>query len=96
MQGIYLRFYVQESRQHGILDCERLLEEARKVGIHGGSAFRTVVGGGAQGFADGRAMGAARCSSSVTITRPGTGKVLPDEATMPPLRLDRRRGLRRF
>ena len=44
MQGIYLKFYVQENRRHhGILAYEWLLEEARKVGIHGGSAFRGAM-----------------------------------------------------
>jgi PII-like signaling protein len=47
MQGIYLKFYVQENRRHhGILAYEWLLEEAKKVGIHGGSAFRAIAGFG--------------------------------------------------
>jgi uncharacterized protein len=50
MQGIYLKFYVQENRRHhGILAYEWLLEEARKVGIHGGSAFRAIAGFGRHG-----------------------------------------------
>ncbi|VTU23209.1 MULTISPECIES: DUF190 domain-containing protein [unclassified Variovorax] len=50
MQGIYLKFYVQESRRHhGILAYEWLLEEARKFGIHGGSAFRAIAGYGRHG-----------------------------------------------
>lgn len=36
MQGVYLKFYVQEKRRHhGILAYEWLLEAARKQGIHG-------------------------------------------------------------
>ncbi|BEP38333.1 DUF190 domain-containing protein (plasmid) [Variovorax sp. V59] len=50
MQGIYLKFYVQENRRHhGILAYEWLLEEARKVGIPGGSAFRAIAGFGRHG-----------------------------------------------
>lgn len=50
MQGIYLKFYVQEGRRHhGILAYEWLLEEARKLGIQGGSAFRAIAGFGRHG-----------------------------------------------
>jgi PII-like signaling protein len=50
MQGIYLKFYVQEKhRHHGILAYEWLLEQARKHGIHGGSAFRAIAGYGRHG-----------------------------------------------
>ena len=50
MQGCYLKFYVQESRRHhGILAYEWLLEEARKLGVHGGSAFRAIAGFGRHG-----------------------------------------------
>lgn len=50
MQGVYLKFYVQESRRHhGLLAYEWLLEEARKQGIHGGSAFRAIAGFGRHG-----------------------------------------------
>ena len=50
MQGIYLKFYVQEKhRHHGILAYEWLLEEAKKVGIPGGSAFRAIAGFGRHG-----------------------------------------------
>ncbi len=50
MQGVYLKFYVQESRRHhGILAYEWLLEEARKIGVHGGSAFRAIAGYGRHG-----------------------------------------------
>ena len=50
MQGIYLKFYVQEKhRHHGILAYEWLLEQARTHGIHGGSAFRAIAGFGKHG-----------------------------------------------
>jgi PII-like signaling protein len=50
MQGIYLKFYVQENRRHhGILAYEWLLEQARQLGIHGGSAFRAIAGYGRHG-----------------------------------------------
>jgi PII-like signaling protein len=50
MQGVYLKFYVQENRRHhGILAYEWLLEEARKRGVHGGSAFRAIAGYGRHG-----------------------------------------------
>ena len=50
MQGIYLKFYVQEKhRHHGILAYEWLLEQARSHGIHGGSAFRAIAGYGRHG-----------------------------------------------
>jgi len=50
MQGVYLKFYLPEKkRHHGILAYEWLLEEARKLGIHGGSAFRAIAGFGRHG-----------------------------------------------
>ncbi len=50
MQGVYLKFYVHESRRHhGILAYEWLLEEAKKLGVHGGSAFRAIAGFGRHG-----------------------------------------------
>ena len=50
MQGVYLKFYVQENRRHhGILAYEWLLETARKLGLHGGSAFRAIAGFGRHG-----------------------------------------------
>ena len=50
MKGILLRFYVHESRKHHhILLYEWLLEEARRMGIHGGSAFRAIAGFGRHG-----------------------------------------------
>jgi PII-like signaling protein len=50
MKGTYLKFYVQEKRRlHGILAYEWLLEKAKKLGIHGGSAFRAIAGYGRHG-----------------------------------------------
>ena len=50
MKGILLRFYVHENRKHRhILLYEWLLENARKLGIHGGSAFRAIAGYGRHG-----------------------------------------------
>jgi PII-like signaling protein len=50
MQGIYLRFYVQEDRKHGhVLVYEWLLEHARRLGLHGGSAFKAMAGFGRHG-----------------------------------------------
>ncbi|MBS0304855.1 MAG: DUF190 domain-containing protein [Proteobacteria bacterium] len=50
MQGVYLRFYVQESSRHrGRLTYEWLLEQARALGIKGGSAFRAIAGFGRHG-----------------------------------------------
>lgn len=50
MQGVYLKFYVHENRRHhGILAYEWLLEEAKKLGMHGGSAFRAIAGFGRHG-----------------------------------------------
>jgi PII-like signaling protein len=50
MQGTYLKFYVHENRRHrGKLLFEWLLNEARELGIHGGSAFRAIAGFGRHG-----------------------------------------------
>ena len=50
MNGILLRFYVHENRKHRhILLYEWLLEQARAMGIHGGSAFRAIAGYGRHG-----------------------------------------------
>jgi uncharacterized protein len=50
MNGICLKFYVHEFRKHhGILLYEWLLEQAKKMGIHGGSAFRAIAGFGRHG-----------------------------------------------
>ena len=50
MRGTYLRFYMHENRKHGgILLYEWLLETAKKMGVHGGSAFRAMAGYGRHG-----------------------------------------------
>ena len=50
MNGILLRFYVHENRKHAhIALYEWLLEQARAMGIHGGSAFRAIAGYGRHG-----------------------------------------------
>jgi PII-like signaling protein len=50
MKGTYLKFYVQEKRRlHGVLAHEWILEQAKKIGIHGGSAFRAIAGFGRHG-----------------------------------------------
>jgi uncharacterized protein len=47
MEGSLLRFYVHENdRVHGRLAWEWLLEQANKLGIRGGSAFRAMAGFG--------------------------------------------------
>ena len=50
MKGTYLKFYVHETRHHHhTLLYEWLLEEAGKLGIQGGSAFKAVAGFGRHG-----------------------------------------------
>ena len=47
MDGEFLRFYVDDGRtHHGVLLWEWLLENANKLGIRGGSAFRAIAGFG--------------------------------------------------
>ncbi|MEO9078016.1 MAG: DUF190 domain-containing protein [Rhodanobacter sp.] len=49
-QGVCLRFYVHENHRHkSILLYEWLLEQARKMGIHGGTAYRAIAGFGSHG-----------------------------------------------
>jgi PII-like signaling protein len=51
MQGTCLRFYVQENRtHHRVLIYEWLLEQARRLGIQGGSAFKALAGFGRHGM----------------------------------------------
>ena len=51
MRGTLLRFYVHENRtHHHIALFEWLLEQAKKMGIHGGSAFRALAGFGRHGI----------------------------------------------
>ena len=45
-----LTFYVSEKQHHGGMPLyEWLLEEAKTMGIHGGSAFRAIAGFGRHG-----------------------------------------------
>ena len=45
-----LAFYVSEKQRHaGMPSYEWLLEEAKALGIHGGSAFRAIAGFGRHG-----------------------------------------------
>ncbi len=47
MEGWFLRFYVHEGQRHEhVLLWEWLLQEANKMGIRGGSAFRAMAGFG--------------------------------------------------
>lgn len=47
MHGSFLRFYTHENqRHHGRLVWEWLLEEANRLGIRGGSAFKAMAGFG--------------------------------------------------
>jgi PII-like signaling protein len=51
MNGTLLRFYVHENRtHHHIALFEWLLEQAKKIGIQGGSAFRAIAGFGRHGI----------------------------------------------
>jgi PII-like signaling protein len=50
MSGTILRFFVHEAERHGgELLFEWLLEEARRLGVPGGSAFRAIAGYGRHG-----------------------------------------------
>ena len=47
MEGTFLRIYVREGQRfRGLLVWEWLLEEANRLGIRGGSAFRAMAGFG--------------------------------------------------
>ncbi len=51
MNGTLLRFYLHENRLHRhIALYEWLLEQAKSLGIHGGSAFRAIAGFGRHGI----------------------------------------------
>jgi uncharacterized protein len=51
MKGTLLRFYVHENRTHRhVALFEWLLEQAKRQGIHGGSAFRAIAGFGRHGI----------------------------------------------
>jgi PII-like signaling protein len=48
--AVALRFYVHQPRRHGkVLLFEWLLERAKELGIHGGSAFFATAGYGRHG-----------------------------------------------
>lgn len=50
MQSVYLKFFVTEKQRHnGVVLHEWLLEEAKKLGVPGGSAFRAIAGYGRHG-----------------------------------------------
>ncbi len=50
MKGTHMRLYTYENRKiHGKLAYEWLLEQARGIGIAGGSAFRALAGYGRHG-----------------------------------------------
>jgi PII-like signaling protein len=50
MSGVLLQLYVHENRRHAhVLLYEWLLDEARKLGIPGGSAFRAIASYGRHG-----------------------------------------------
>jgi PII-like signaling protein len=50
MQGVYLKLFVPENQRHdGLLLYEWLLEEAKRFGLPGGSAFRAIAGFGRHG-----------------------------------------------
>lgn len=47
MDGLFLRFYVHENQRiHHVLLWEWLLQQANRMGIRGGSAFRAMAGFG--------------------------------------------------
>lgn len=50
MKSVYLKLYLTEDRKHrGMPLHEWLLEEARKLGVPGGSVFRAIAGYGRDG-----------------------------------------------
>lgn len=47
MDGLFLRFYVHEDlRHHHTAAWEWLMDQANRLGIHGGSAFKAMAGFG--------------------------------------------------
>lgn len=47
MEGFFLRFYLRENQRcHGKLAWEWLLDQANKLGIRGGTAFKAMAGFG--------------------------------------------------
>jgi len=50
MQAIYLKFYLTERQKHGDrLLYEWLLDHAKRIGVPGGSVFRSIEGYGRHG-----------------------------------------------
>ncbi|MGH8115859.1 MAG: DUF190 domain-containing protein [Rhodanobacteraceae bacterium] len=50
-EGVYLRFFMHENRRYGgMLLYDWLLAEAKKLGLPGGTAFRSVAGYGRHGI----------------------------------------------
>lgn len=50
MQGVSMKLFVSEARRHeGRLLYEWLLEQAKALGIHGGTAIRAIAGYGRDG-----------------------------------------------
>jgi PII-like signaling protein len=50
MNSVYLKFYIAEKQRHnGTLLYEWLLEEAKRLGASGGTAFRSIAGFGRHG-----------------------------------------------
>lgn len=50
MKGTCIRFYAHENRKvHGIVFHDWLLGEAKKLGIHGGSAYKAIAAYGRHG-----------------------------------------------
>jgi len=50
MNGEFLRFYTHENhRVAGVLVYEWLLDQAKRLGIHGGTAFKAMAGFGRHG-----------------------------------------------
>jgi len=50
VSGTYLRFYMHENvKHHHQLLYEWLLQHAKRMGVHGGSAFRAIEGFGRHG-----------------------------------------------
>lgn len=50
MKGVYINFFVTERAEHdGILLYVWLLQQAKKIGLHGGTAVRGVAGFGRHG-----------------------------------------------
>jgi PII-like signaling protein len=51
MKGVFLRFYTTELRKHdGMPVYDWLLDQAKKMGIKGGSEFRAIAGYGRRGL----------------------------------------------